>query len=300
MTATIMRNKQGFTLVEVLIVMGIMGLIIGAIFSVYLTHQRSAYTQEEVVEVQQNLRIAMDSITRDVRMAGMLVPATTNAVNAAGANSLTINTASARGIYARIDVGFTATSGATSVTCTVETPEAVDVFKANSGNTLRIVRPVDGSRLFDTAFSIDTDTGYDRTNKRLILTREDGGTFGGSDVIKRGDMIVMTPAAATATDNIQYGIVAGGTLTCPANQQCIARTANGGTPEIIAGNISNLQFTYILDDYNETNAPTSSDLGRIRAVRVTVTGQTATTALLSSGAKTRELTSVVKIRNRRM
>lgn len=301
MTAT-GRNNSGFSLVEILIVMAITGLVIATVYGTYLTHQKSAYTQEEVVEVQQNLRIAMDAITRDVRMAGMLVPATTNPVNAANATSVTINTASARGVYARIDAAPTVTSGTDTVTCTVEKPETVDIFKANTGNTLRIVRPVDGSRLFDTAFSFSNPTDTDRTNRQLNLTRATG-TFGTSDVIKRGDMIVMTPSAATDSDTIGFALVAGGTtvngVTCPANQQCITRNANG-TANIIASNISNLQFTYILDNYSETSAPTASDMSGIRAVRVTVTGQTANTAILSGGAKTRELTSVVKIRNRRI
>jgi len=68
------RRTSGFTLVEILVVMTIFGVVIGAVYSLYLTHQKTAYVQEDVVDLQQNLRIAMDSITRDMRMAGMLVP----------------------------------------------------------------------------------------------------------------------------------------------------------------------------------------------------------------------------------
>jgi hypothetical protein len=85
-------------------------------------------------------------------------------------------------------------------------------------------------------------------------------------------------------------------VTCPQNQRCLTRTVNG-TADIIAGYISSLKFNYVLEDYSEETNP--SDLSKVRAVRVTITGQTASTALLSGGPKTRQLTSIVKIRNRR-
>jgi prepilin-type N-terminal cleavage/methylation domain-containing protein len=302
MTSSTLPENRGFTLIEILITMAIMGVVLSAVYSVYLTHQKSAYTQEEVVEVQQNLRIAMDSISKDVRMAGMLVPSSANAVNAATANSITINTASARGVYSRIDASITTVVGSSTVTCKVETMEDVDIFKANQGNLLRIIRPVDGSRLFDTTFSFSEPTETDRTNRQLNL-QSTSGPFTTEEVIKRGDMIVMTATVPPASDTVGYAIVNGGTVvnsvTCPANQQCITRIANGAA-EIIASNISNLAFNYILDDYTETNTPASAELSQIRAVRVTITGRTATTSLLSGGPKTRELTSIIKIRNRRL
>src|SRR5574341_1873842 len=74
MKITIHKNRSGFTLIEVLIVAAMLGIVMGAIYSLYVTHQRTAYTQEEEVDVQQNLRIAMDSISRDIRMSGFLIP----------------------------------------------------------------------------------------------------------------------------------------------------------------------------------------------------------------------------------
>jgi prepilin-type N-terminal cleavage/methylation domain-containing protein len=304
MTFKTAEDKTGFTLVEILIVLAILGIIMGAVYSIYLTHQKSAYTQEEVVEVQQNLRIAMDAITRDVRMAGMLVPVTIPPLAAASAaNSISINTASALGVYAMID-GDPSFSSST-VTCPVESEEAVDAFAANLDQKVRILRPLDCSQPVATEFTFHNPTDADRTNKQLIL--EQAGTFTGSETIKRGDMIVMTPTdPATGSDSVVYALVNGGTVvngvTCPQNQQCIKRDiiANGSSnPDIIASNISGLNFGYILDDGTETNAPATTDLPNIRSVRVTITGQTSSTSLLSGGAKTRQLSSIIKIRNRR-
>jgi prepilin-type N-terminal cleavage/methylation domain-containing protein len=66
------RNKAGFTLIELLVVLFMIGLVMGSIYSLYRTSQRAATVETDVVEVQQNLRIAMDSIVRDIHHAGFL------------------------------------------------------------------------------------------------------------------------------------------------------------------------------------------------------------------------------------
>jgi prepilin-type N-terminal cleavage/methylation domain-containing protein len=68
------RAIRGFTLVEILVVLVIMGLVCAAVYTTFISTQRQAYTQDEVVEVQQNLRAALDYMMRDIRMAGFLTP----------------------------------------------------------------------------------------------------------------------------------------------------------------------------------------------------------------------------------
>jgi len=54
----------------------------------------------------------------------------------------------------------------------------------------------------------------------------------------------------------------------------------------------------LYDDGSEDSIfPT--DPTTIRGVRVTITGETAATALLSGGPKTRQMTSIIKLRNKR-
>jgi len=64
------NDHTGFTLVELLIAMVVSGIIAGALYSTYLTQQRSYTAQEAVAEMQQNLRAAMVLMSWDIRIAG--------------------------------------------------------------------------------------------------------------------------------------------------------------------------------------------------------------------------------------
>jgi prepilin-type N-terminal cleavage/methylation domain-containing protein len=69
---TAMRNdhEKGFTLVEFLVAIGISAIVLAAIYSVYYAQQKSYVVQEQVAEMQQNLRAAMYIMAREIRMAG--------------------------------------------------------------------------------------------------------------------------------------------------------------------------------------------------------------------------------------
>jgi prepilin-type N-terminal cleavage/methylation domain-containing protein len=63
-------NKKGVTLIELLVVLVISGIIIAGIYRMFIGQTRAYTVQEQVVEVQQNIRGAMELMLRDVRMAG--------------------------------------------------------------------------------------------------------------------------------------------------------------------------------------------------------------------------------------
>jgi prepilin-type N-terminal cleavage/methylation domain-containing protein len=63
-------NNDAFTLVELLIVMVMMGIVTGSIYSIFVSSNRSYHTQDKVVEVQQNVRMGIDFMARDIRATG--------------------------------------------------------------------------------------------------------------------------------------------------------------------------------------------------------------------------------------
>ena len=63
-------SDSGFTLVELLIALAISGVIMAGVYSAFKTQQDSYLAQEQVAEVQQNLRASIDYMVRSLRMAG--------------------------------------------------------------------------------------------------------------------------------------------------------------------------------------------------------------------------------------
>ena len=63
------RNR-GFTLVELMIAMALGGILMAAVMTTFMSQHTSYLAQDEVVEMQQNAKVALDMLTRDIRSAG--------------------------------------------------------------------------------------------------------------------------------------------------------------------------------------------------------------------------------------
>jgi len=65
------RNiENGFTLVELIVSIAISGIVLAAITATFISQSRSYDAQAQINGMQQAARVAMDMITREVRMAG--------------------------------------------------------------------------------------------------------------------------------------------------------------------------------------------------------------------------------------
>lgn len=62
--------SNGFTLVEVLVAMLIGAIVMTSVMTSFFSQHRAYQVQDEMLVMQQNLRAAMDLMTRDIRMAG--------------------------------------------------------------------------------------------------------------------------------------------------------------------------------------------------------------------------------------
>lgn len=70
MRSRILKRLGGFSLVEVVISMAILGMIVAAGLSLYLNQQKQWLIQEQVADAQQNVRVAMDELVMNARLAG--------------------------------------------------------------------------------------------------------------------------------------------------------------------------------------------------------------------------------------
>jgi len=64
------HKEYGFTLVELLIAMAISGIVLSAAVNTFIAQRRSYALQEQVTEMTQRTRAAMEMVTREARMAG--------------------------------------------------------------------------------------------------------------------------------------------------------------------------------------------------------------------------------------
>lgn len=111
------ERECGFTLVELMITLGMSSLVVFAIYSAYILQQKTYYSQDQVIEIQQNLRAGFDTMIREIRMAGY---------DPTGSNNFSITTATGSRIVFDIDLDEDGNTGGVN--------ESIDY--ALSGTTL--------------------------------------------------------------------------------------------------------------------------------------------------------------------
>jgi len=66
-----LKNEKGFTLVELMVAVALTGLAVIGIYRAYVSFSQGADAQEQMLELQQNLRIGIYVLEADIRRAGM-------------------------------------------------------------------------------------------------------------------------------------------------------------------------------------------------------------------------------------
>jgi prepilin-type N-terminal cleavage/methylation domain-containing protein len=69
------RGRQGFSLIELMLALLILAVVMGQVLAMSSTQFRTYVTQERVVDAQEDGRLAADTMLRDLRMAGFMIPA---------------------------------------------------------------------------------------------------------------------------------------------------------------------------------------------------------------------------------
>ena len=106
-------NDSGFTLVELLIAMAVGLIVLGAVYALFTVQSKHLATQEQLAELHQNARVAMEIMVREISMAGynqttnpatIPVPRCTNALVAAGTPCVGITNAAVNAISFATDL----------------------------------------------------------------------------------------------------------------------------------------------------------------------------------------------------
>ncbi len=64
------NNNEGFTLIEILVVLAISAVVLTGVYGAFWSQYKSYIVQKEIAMMQQNLRAAMHLMTYEIRMAG--------------------------------------------------------------------------------------------------------------------------------------------------------------------------------------------------------------------------------------
>lgn len=318
-----MRNKnlncrhgnQGLTLVELLVVMAILSVVMMAVMSLYIPVVKSTSVQTQVSDVQSNLRLASKTMTRDLLIAGLLMPYDPiifpDAAPVSGGDLYdpilddpgTVNSADftirTRGVgngFARTLSGVATANG---VRITVTDKDMLDHFSDNS--RVRLFEPVSGNEVFTDRDGNSTTTTASTEVARAYPVDAVNPVAGTIDI--NMSAVTLTVPEKTAMVNslpetvvlrvrdanqpslqlIQYRLVDGSLL----------RIVNGST-QVLARNVDTSDTSLSGPSFFDYNL---SD-GRVNRVDIKLTGKTTAVGndVLAS-EKSRAVETSVKLRN---
>jgi type IV pilus assembly protein PilW len=86
-----MKKDAGFTLVELMVTAAVAIIVLAAVFNLFIKTNEMYTVQDKIVQVQQNIRGAMELMTNDIRMAGLDPNGTAPNAGVAFANSTSIH-----------------------------------------------------------------------------------------------------------------------------------------------------------------------------------------------------------------
>jgi Tfp pilus assembly protein FimT len=122
---TLAGGTAGFTLVEILVGLGLASVLMAAIVALFATLSRSYTTQNVAAEVQQVVRAGIDEMVMNIRMAGV--------------NPLNIADVGVKDDYSSTQIRFTSDINASGVIGDADDEDIAYIFEEN-----KLKRQVDG------------------------------------------------------------------------------------------------------------------------------------------------------------
>lgn len=253
-------HREGLTSLEVLAASTIFLIVLFAIYLMYESNEASFAKGEVKTELQQVGRTALDTMTRDLRLAGYGVPGvpcpgTITAIASATATPISF--------LADLENVSTSLSAAANTNAASLSVSSVSGFAVNNSIYL-----TEGSKCQPLSV-----TSVDTTNKALGISPGLSASYGTGSLVTRPRTVAYAFSQGTITRDL----------------------GDGTGAQVLAEKVQSLTLQYF--DQTDTEilpATLSSNLGNIRRIKVTVA---VAGAVPRQGVQTYTLTSDVRLRN---
>ena len=255
------KSEIGLTLIELLIAMVISAILIAAIYRTFIGQQKIYTVQEQVVDMQQNTRVAINRMMREIRMAGFgNVSSVLPLMAIDGPFNNIINPKDNENNVSQNDDQITIVAAFEQVSTLATEP-------ARGTNVIQL------SDLLMNAFDL-------QNRKYICIGGLETHTLTNVDVPTRiitlSGQVIHRHAIGTPVYKVKAITYQLRWDNQNPNMPVLAREdhTDGGGSQVVAENIENLQFRYILKDGTETDLPAAADCPNIRMVKITVHART--------------------------
>lgn len=82
------NNERGFSIIELIISLAVTLILMVVVIKMFTIQRVSYNSQEQITDLQQNVRSSMDAVSREIRMAGYMVVGTTT-IKTSGTSTIT-------------------------------------------------------------------------------------------------------------------------------------------------------------------------------------------------------------------
>ena len=305
MNQNFFKKSKGVTLIELLIALVISAILIAGIYRTFIHQQKTYATQEQVADMQQTVRVAINRMVREIRMAGF-----------GGKNENTNGSNDIINIFGNVN-GFTniinpvdnaprgdnvGNSDEVTVVGAFERLGRLDQ-NANGGDPTITIIYDDAGKKFDTGakmyLCIDGRDNY-------VVTGEAGNVLTINPTLRRtytvrdgAGVLIQPDTPVFLVRAVRYGLRVDGNGV-PVLFRDLYPNTGISQRQSVAEYIEDLQFRYVLADTTEVDVP--GNPRDIRGVRITIQARTRMSdpeLKEGGGFRRRTLNTYVDLRNQR-
>jgi Tfp pilus assembly protein PilW len=239
------KKAGGFTLVEMLIGTLLSTIVVSAALKVYLVQQKHLVVQDQISDMQQNVRASTEELSTKIRMAGHNLPTGIAPIVASNTNPDSITVVFDDASLDNVQIEHAMPNSSAELRC-----DGHDLSALNDGDWLYIYDPATNTGEYFQATQIQYASSNIQHNTMSLSKAYPSG----AKVLK---ISIMKYYVDRATD---------------ANHPRLMSKYMNNAAQIYADNISDLQFQYVLSSGATVDTPPIATM--VREVAIRVTGRT--------------------------